>query len=61
MRLFDWLSKMVCVFINEVRNIRMTIVIETSGFYKEEKNFIYSVDNVEMWKKAIKLFHNIIK
>ena len=58
MRLFDWLSKMVCVFTNEVRNIRMTIVIETSGFYKEEKNFIYSVDNV---KKAIKLFHNIIK
>ena len=61
MLLFDWLSKMVCVFTNEVRNIRMTIVIETSGFYKEEKNFIYSVDNVEMWKKAIKLFHNIIK
>ena len=47
-RLFDLPSKMVCVFTNEARNIPMTIFIETRGFYKEERNFIYSVDNVEI-------------
>ena len=33
------------------------IVIETRGFYKEEINFIYSVDDVEIFskKKAVRI------
>ena len=55
-RLFDLPSKMVCVFTNEARNIPMTIFIETRGFYKEERNFIYSVDNVEILsKKSVRI------
>ena len=34
----------------------MTIVIETRGFYKDERNFTYSVDNVEILReKAIRI------
>ena len=55
-RLFDLPSKMVCVFTNEARNIPMTIFIETRGFYKEERNFIYSVDGLEIFsKKAVRI------
>ena len=55
-RLFDLPSKMVCAFTNEARNIPMTIVIKTRGFYKEERNFIYSVDNVEILsKKSVRI------
>ena len=32
------------------------IVIETRGFYKEERNFVYSVDDVEIFfKKAVRI------
>ena len=47
---------MVCVFTNEARNIWIMIVIETRGFYKEERNFVYSVDDVEIFfKKAVRI------
>ena len=47
---------MVCAFTNEARNIPMTIAIKTRGFYKEERNFIYSVDNVEILsKKSVRI------
>ena len=55
-RSFDLPSKMVHVFTNEARNIRMTMVIETRGFYEEERNFIYSVDKCRnVVKKATRI------
>ena len=45
MCLYKWSAK----YLNNV-------AIETRGFYKEERNFIYSVDNVEILsKKSVRI------
>ena len=45
MCLYKWSAK----YLNNV-------AIETRGFYKEERNFIYSVDDLEIFsKKAVRI------
>ena len=49
--LFNLSSKMICACAYKVRTIRVMVIIETRGFYKEKRCFIYSLDNVEIWRK----------
>ena len=42
---------MICVCAYKARIIRVTVIIETRGFYKEKRGFIYSLDNVEILLK----------
>ena len=54
--LFNLSSKMICVCAYEARTIRVMVIVETRGFYKEKRCFIYSLDNVEiLWKKLIRI------
>ena len=49
--LFNLSSKMICACAYKVRTIRVMVIIETRGFYKEKRCFIYSLDNVEILRK----------